>query len=212
MTRMAERRKYRPSTKREVTSEQVRQRIMDSAWTVFSRQGLDASTISEIVAASGSSTGSFYNHYRTKQAVFEEIISDFVKKIRSITASARSKAGDLDTMLQLSYKDLLDHIVSVEGARSFIARNQHHVRAKLYGLDSTSGLLDDIRSDVVRGMPGHILEASEISLIASLIVSNGIESLLLLDGRSEVDTSSLAELMTRLIINGINGLAPPIKT
>jgi hypothetical protein len=115
-------------------------------------------------------------------------------------------------MLRLSYKELLDHILGIDGALSFIERNQHHIRTSLYGLDSTNGLLSDIRNDVVRGMPDLPLNVDEVSLVASLIVSNGIETLLLLDGRREIDTPSLAGLMTRLIIHGIAGNTPNPKT
>ncbi|KQT53944.1 MULTISPECIES: TetR/AcrR family transcriptional regulator [unclassified Aureimonas] len=199
-------RKYKPSRKREETSEQMRRRIKDGAWTVFARQGLDGSTITDIVAESGSSTGSFYNHYRTKQAVFDELLADRTAEVRSVTSAARARADDLETMLRLSYEDLLDHILGIEDALSFLARNQHHIRTSLYGGDGTSDLLADIRDDVARGMPGLSLDDDEISLVASLIVSIGIETLLRLDARRDTDISALAALMTRLIVGGIGGL------
>lgn len=190
----------------------MRQRLKASAWAAFARQGLDGATISTIVSDSGTSTGSFYNYYGTKQAVFDELVSDLIVQVRSITAQARARADDLETMLRFSYKDLLDHILGLDGALPFIARNQHRIRASLYSLESTSGLLDDIRRDVVRGMPGLALELSEVSLIASLIVSNGIETLLLLDGHNHGNTAPIADLMTRLMIGGISGLGATHKT
>jgi hypothetical protein len=44
-------------------------------------------------------------------------------------------------------------------------------------------------------------------LVASLIVSNGIETLLLLEGRDRIDVDEIAGLMTRLVIGGIGSLA-----
>ncbi|WP_340648901.1 helix-turn-helix domain-containing protein [Pseudoxanthomonas winnipegensis] len=200
-------RRYKPSKRREATSEQRRQRIKQAAWSVFAQQGLDAATISGIVAASGASTGSFYNDYRTKQAVFDELLGDLLAQVRAVTAQARARADDLETMLQLSYRDLLVLILGIEAALPFIARNQHHIRTRLYELDGIDSLLGDIRRDVVRGMPGLALAPWQVSLVASLIVSNGIETLLLLEGREHIDIDEVAGLMTRLVIGGIGSLA-----
>lgn len=200
-------RRYKPSKRREATSEQRRQRIKQAAWSVFAQQGLDAATISGIVAASGASTGSFYNDYRTKQAVFDELLADLLAQVRAVTAQARARADDLETMLQLSYRDLLVLILGIEAALPFIARNQHHIRTRLYDLDGIDSLLGDIRRDVVRGMPGLALAPWQVSLVASLIVSNGIETLLLLKGRDRIDIDEVAGLMTRLVIGGIGSLA-----
>jgi len=200
-------RRYKPSKRREATSEQRRQRIKQAAWSVFAQQGLDAATISGIVAASGASTGSFYNDYRTKQAVFDELLADLLAQVRAVTAQARARADDLETMLQLSYRDLLVLILGIEAALPFIARNQHHIRTRLYDLDGIDSLLGDIRRDVVRGMPGLALAPWQVSLVASLIVSNGIETLLLLEGRERIDIDEVAGLMTRLVIGGISSLA-----
>lgn len=199
-------RRYKPSKRREATSEARRQRIREAAWSVFARHGLDAATISQIVAASGASTGSFYNDYRTKQAVFDELLTDLLAQVRTVTAQARARADDLETMLQLSYRDLLVLILGIEEALPFIARNQHHIRTRLYELEGIDSLLGDIRRDVVRGMPGLALAPWQVSLVASLIVSNGIETLLLLEGRDRIDVDEIAGLMTRLVIGGIGGI------
>lgn len=183
----------------------MRKHIKNAAWSVFAQQGLDGTAIAHIVSESNSSTGSFYNHFRTKEAVFEEILSDLIVEVRSITATARSKADNLDEMLRASYKDLLDYVLGLEGGIAFIARNQHHIRAKLYGFESTSGLLDDIRHDIRRVTSGPSLDTGHVTLVASLIVSNGIEALLLLKGGDDIDTTYLAETMTRLIVQGIGG-------
>ena len=205
-------RKYKPSRKREQKSERIRQQIKQAAWRVFARDGLDGATIGDIVADSGTSTGSFYNQFRTKQAVFDEILADLVVEVRSITAAARARADDIEAMLQLSYKELLDHILAIEHALPFISRNQHHIRAKLHGLDGTSGLVDDILGDLSRGMPGVVLDTDTASLAASLIVSNGIEALLLLTTQDKVDTLSLSRRMTRIMIHGLHGSAVADKT
>lgn len=199
-------RKYRPSDKRRATSDLVRQRIKDAAWTVFAREGLDGAAVAHIVAGGGFSTGSFYNHFGAKEAVFDEILADLILEIRSLTATARAQADTLEDMLRSSYQKLLDFILGLDGGVDFISRNQHHIRAKLYGFKSTGGLLDDIRKDILRGAPGISLDDRRLALAAGLIVSNGIEALLLLEKGGDGETGALAWTMTRLIVGGIDGL------
>lgn len=124
-------RKFRPSKKREATAEQTHERIRAGAWLAFAQYGLDGTTVSAIVKSSGISTGTFYNYYGTKEAVFDRILEELIGQIRAITAEARARTDDLEEMLRLSYRDLLDIVLSINGARAFIAFNQHHIRGRL---------------------------------------------------------------------------------
>ncbi|MCE5974137.1 TetR/AcrR family transcriptional regulator [Sinirhodobacter sp. WL0062] len=199
-------RKLRPSKKREATAQQTHERIRAGAWQSFVQYGLEGATVSAIVRASGISTGTFYNYYGTKEAVFDRILEDLTQDIRTISAEARARADDLETMLRLSYAALLDYILGLDGARAFIAMNQHHIRSRLYGASGSEGIVQDLRGDIARGMPGHALSSSETDLIARLIISNGIEAVLLLGDDAETDTAKVADLVTGLLIGGIHGM------
>ena len=196
-------RTYKPSKKRETTARKTRERIRAGAWKVFSRQGLGRASIAEIVSASDISTGTFYNYYGTQEAVFQEILAGMLDRIRSITANARAQSDDLEAMLLLSYRDLLVYILALDGARSFIAHNQHQIRAALYGLDGTEGVTADIKMDVLRGGPELDPASPEAELIARLIVSIALEAVLQLCDEAATETEEIAKLMTDLVIGGI---------
>lgn len=157
-------RKYAPSAKRAARTSEARERIRHAAWHAFSTQGLDAASIAGIVRKSGVSTGSFYNHFGSKEALFEAFLQDLTEQVRDLTARARAKADDLETMLRISFEALLEHIVSIEGARGFIERNQHHVRASLHQFDSMEQMLEDLRRDVARGRAVPCRRRSSTSL------------------------------------------------
>ncbi|WP_424991208.1 TetR/AcrR family transcriptional regulator [Fluviibacterium sp. S390] len=196
-------RTYKPSSKRETTARKTRERIRAGAWEVFSRHGLGRASIAEIVSASDISTGTFYNYYGTQEAVFQEILAEMLDRIRSITANARAKSDDLETMLLLSYEDLLDYILTLDGARAFIACNQHQIRSALYGLDGTEGVISDIKQDVVRGLPGLDPDSPEVELIARIVVSIALEAVIQLQGDGTVETQDIARMMASLVIGGI---------
>lgn len=44
----------------------AKQDIMDAAWKLFTKQGYDETTISQIIELSGKSRSTFYHHFRGK--------------------------------------------------------------------------------------------------------------------------------------------------
>lgn len=198
-------RRYAPSIKRAARTSEARDRIRRAAWHAFSTQGLDAASIAGIVRESGVSTGSFYNHFGSKEALFEAFLEELAEEVRDLTARARAEADDLETMLRISFEALLAHIVAIDGARGFIARNQHHLRASLHRFAAMEQMLEDLRQDVVRGA-GRALSSQELDLVARMIFAIGLETILQLDERPDPPGAAAAALMTAMIVRGVGGL------
>lgn len=202
---MEQKRLYRKSAKREATRTANRAAIKAAAWAVFAEVGLDAATVARIVAASGVSTGSFYNYFGSCEAVFAEVMDDMVAIIRERTQAERSASDDMGVMLHRSYRAFLDFVLEADGALDFCARNQPHIRARLFGLENTGNVLGDLRADLIRALPPGRLAEWEVALIAGLIFSNGLEALLQAQALPHIDTDALATGMTRLMMQGIGG-------
>jgi AcrR family transcriptional regulator len=58
-------------------AERSRAIILDAALQLFSRQGFRATSIRDIAARAGVSTGSVYHHFRDKEALFETLLQQF---------------------------------------------------------------------------------------------------------------------------------------
>lgn len=197
--------RYGPSTKRETTRAANMERIEAAAWSIFATVGLDGATIRDIVDGSGVSAGSFYNYYRTREAVFDVLVARLLGRVRTCTGEARARADTLGDMLRLSFRAFLDMLSSVEGAARFCELNQHHIRARLYSMDDMRGLLHDLEADLRRLMPGAAMPERELQLIASIVVATGTEALFLTFGDDEFDSGRTADFVTRLMTRGIDG-------
>lgn len=198
-------RSNKPKTSSKLEAKRIKNRdaIKQAAWYVFAHNGLDGSTVRDIVGQSGISIGTFYNYYGTREAVFHELLSDLTTEIRQKSNQARSRENDLEAMLQSSYKGFLEFILGLDHALDFCARNQHHIRSYLFKLPATNGIVSDLKLDLQRVLPDHSFEPSELEQIASLIVANGLE--LLLQSRDEVplDISPGTTLLTKILVGGI---------
>lgn len=65
-------------------SEEVRQRILETAKDLFLSDGYKKTTIAKIVSASGVSSGSIYHWYRNKQEIFEEIVQELMQEAQRL--------------------------------------------------------------------------------------------------------------------------------
>lgn len=54
----------------------IRERILDSALTLFSRQGIAASSIAEIAALAGVNTAMIHYYFRNKEGLVESVVND----------------------------------------------------------------------------------------------------------------------------------------
>lgn len=70
----------------------ARSALVAAARAVFARKGIKGARVEDITAACGLSKGAFYLHFETKEAVFAELLQDFMGKM------ARSSEARLEKM------------------------------------------------------------------------------------------------------------------
>ena len=62
--------------------------IIRAATVLFSKQGYEKTTIRQILSEAGVSTGSFYHHFKYKDAVILAVFENILKEIRTMTGPA----------------------------------------------------------------------------------------------------------------------------
>ena len=67
----------------QLRSEETHHKIIEAATQLFSKTGYDATGVAEICQAAGVSKGAFYHHFPTKQAVFMELLTNYLDGIES---------------------------------------------------------------------------------------------------------------------------------
>jgi AcrR family transcriptional regulator len=197
-------RKYRASEKRTATKQQNRAAIEAAAWEVFCTIGLDAANIRDIVDRSGVSPGTFYNYFRTKEAIFAVLSQELLERIRTDGRAARARAASLEEFLFLCYQSYLDLLQSIEGAWDFIDRNQHHIRSQLYPSTAVTGLTDDLEQDLRRFIPPGAMSQEDRRLAASLIIAAGAEAVFHLGRKPRISLKHVREFLARMTFGGLS--------
>lgn len=208
MNRTVPTRKYRTSEKRNVTKQQNRAAIEAAAWKVFCTIGMDAANIRDIVNRSGVSPGTFYNYFRTKEAIFAVLSQDLLERIRTEGRAARAKAANAEEFLSLCYESYLTLLQSIDGALDFIDRNQHHIRSQLYPSSAMTGLTVDLEQDLRRFFPPASMSPQERLLASSIIIAAGAEAIFHVSRKPRVSMKYLREFLTKFMMKGLSDWQP----
>jgi AcrR family transcriptional regulator len=80
----------------QVRSEETRARILQSSLKLFSEAGFDATGVAGICSAAGVSKGAFYHHFETKQAVFLQLLEEWLQQL---DADLQATLGEAPTVV-----------------------------------------------------------------------------------------------------------------
>ncbi len=80
-------------------SEETRNHIIVAATHLFSKTGYDATGVAEICQAAGVSKGAFYHHFPTKQAVFMELLNNYLNGIENGFNLMRQEVHDVPQVI-----------------------------------------------------------------------------------------------------------------
>ncbi len=79
---------------REIALNETRRRlVLDGAWRVFARQGLDGATMRAIAAEAGCTTGAIYPIFASKEAVYAALLAESLERLYAEVVGAAGGAG-----------------------------------------------------------------------------------------------------------------------
>lgn len=79
---------------REAALRTVRRRILlDGAWKVFIREGLEKATMRSIATASGCTTGAIYSVFQSKEEIYAVLLNESLERLRDFISDAFGRAA-----------------------------------------------------------------------------------------------------------------------
>ena len=97
-------------------SKNTKGKIVSAAWQLFYQQGYDDTTIDEIVEASGTSKGSFYHYFDSKDALLTSLSYLFDEKYEELIETMDPSLSPLDKLVLMNRELFLmiENTVSVD--------------------------------------------------------------------------------------------------
>jgi AcrR family transcriptional regulator len=89
--------KSRPPSKRERNAADIKERLYVAAANVVADEGFATASIAKITEAAGVAQGTFYNYFESREAIFEELVPIFGKRMRGYI---RARVGALEDFFE----------------------------------------------------------------------------------------------------------------
>ena len=97
--------------------EDTKEKILRESLKLFSEKGFDATSVGEIASAVGIRAPSLYNHYKSKQAIFDAIFEDTSKRYDDFTAKlsvhVENADGDVDQFETITADKLVEMVRAI---------------------------------------------------------------------------------------------------
>jgi len=90
-------------------------RIVKAAWTLFYKKGYDQTTIEDIITASKTSKGTFYHHFKAKDALLSSLSYLFDEKYQELSGTIDPDLSAYDKLLILNHElfYMIEHSVDI---------------------------------------------------------------------------------------------------
>ncbi len=190
------------SGKRERTKAQNRAAILDAAREVFAELGYDAAGVRDVIRRTDLASGTFYNYFPDKEAVFRAVVDESAQEVRRRLRTVRAHASTLEEFVGDAYRAWFAFLVEDQLMFELMQRNAGPLRS-LFG-DPILGagvdeLLEDLRDAIDRGD----LPALDAEYMSGAMAGVALELGVRMAEREPADVDGAARFATELFLGGI---------
>ena len=191
--------------RREQTKAQNRAAILRAAREVFAELGYDAAGVRDISRRTDLASGTFYNYFQDKEAVFREVLDESAQQVRRRLRAARASARTLGEFVGDAYRAWFEFLVEDELLFELMQRNAGPIRSMFgdpilgAGVDE---LLDDLRAAIERGE----LPRFDADYMAGAMAGAALELGVRMAERRPPDIEGAAQFASELFLGGISRL------
>jgi AcrR family transcriptional regulator len=179
--------------------------ILDAAHEVFRDTGYYASSVSEVTRRAGVSLATFYQYFKNKEQVFQElndlVIERFMNRVESVSLTGLNFDERLKKIIALLYDHTKNHLAF----HRILGESELIDRVTLSYYEALARFLRNfLRNETVAGN----IRSLDLNIIAyGLIGICYFNSMIWGEPQENLDEEQTVNLMAELIMNGISGPA-----
>ncbi len=169
----------------------TKSKIINSAWKLFYDQGYDNTTVDEIISESGTSKGSFYHYFSSKDSLLSTLSYMFDEKYRELEPNLLDSQTCLEKLLYLNKElfkmiedkidiNLLAGLLSTQlvtkGERNLLDNNRYYYKL-IRKIVEEGRAKDEIKADISTGEIVKLYAMCERALMYDWCMRGGEYSL-----------------------------------
>ena len=185
--------------KREFHKQQVRERILQESLILFTDNGFEKTTVSDIVENCDIARGTFYNYFPDMNALFDALINELNQKIVESIQHTRKSTSNLYDYLYGTFKSYFDLISSNQMIQFHIV-NQAHIRKSSYQSDLIKVIVKNLNRDLKSDLNIKAFNQKHEFLLLSYMLVGSPPELFLATHTTDINLSSeqLATFLAKL--------------
>ncbi len=177
--------------------------LLAAARAVFAELGFGAASVRDIVRRTDLATGTFYNYFEDKDAIFAAVVGELTDELVRRHRLGRAKAGTAEEFLRRHFQVYFEFIAEDPELVALAQRNVTAIRTLLDKPDVRAlhrALIDDLRDAMARG----ILPPLDVYYLAAAMGGIAFEVSLVMVTRTPVDAVEAAKFAAQLALGGVN--------
>jgi len=185
--------------KRELQKQQVRERLLAEALHLFSEQGLEKTTVADIVDRTGIARGTFYNYFTDINSLFDALIESHNTRVKESIQQARIQSDNVYDYLFHTFKNYFD-LISTEEMIRFHVVNQAHIRQSSYQSEIIKVIVKNLNRDLKSDLKINAFSEKYEFLLLSYMLVGAPPELFLATHTTDINLSSeqLAAFLAKL--------------
>ena len=133
--------------KREFQKQKAREQILKQALILFSDNGLEKTTVADIVEKCDIARGTFYNYFPDINTLFDTLIDELNQNVVESIQQTRNSTNNLYDYLYGTFKSYFD-LISTPQMIQFHIINQAHIRQSSYQSNLIKVIVKNLNRDL----------------------------------------------------------------
>jgi AcrR family transcriptional regulator len=189
--------------RRERTKAANRAALLAAARDAFGELGFEAVGVRDIVRRTDLASGTFYNYFPDKDAIFRAVVRETGAEARRRVRAARTGADGFAAFVEAGYRAYFSFIVDDPATFAFLRRNLSALGAT--GIEDVLPLgAAELAEDLAQLADRGELAALDLDYCAHAMVSVGVELGARMAARRPPDVEGATRFATRLFLGGIS--------
>lgn len=176
--------------------------LLAAARAVFAEMGFGAASVRDIVRRTDLATGTFYNYFEDKDAIFAAVVGEITDELVRRHRQGRAKAGTAEEFLRRHFEVYFSFIAEDPELVALAQRNVTAIRTLFDKPDVRAlhrALIEDLREAMAKG----VLPPLDVYYLAAAMGGIAFEISLVMVTRTPVDAAEATAFATRLALAGV---------
>lgn len=176
--------------------------ILEAAREVFTEMGFGATSVRDITRRSGLASGTFYNYFSGKEAVFEALVDNMGNRLRPMLRQVRHEATNFEDFFEGSFYAYFSYYAENRADYALLRSNRDREGGHLSGPQIRAGLAE-LKEDIEHAIQEGILPEIDVDYLAAAISGSVFAILDRMMMRQPPNPNEAAKFVTRLYLDGI---------